>query len=255
MLPAQNATGNWVKVVQRIPVRIVAQLAHRSARASHRHERQCQRRYRQRPRCRRLGPTHDADSRCQPTHYAMAELPHAGPASTGRMITVLHHAGDGDAGARHHDRQRRASEHAGKPRRDAGSDHLGADLLHRRRRDHDAGDRLARRISFGRRDQSSSSRSPASLPHRCSAASPQIFRSWCFARILQGVFGAALVPLSQSVLLDINPREKHGQAMAIWGAGIMVGPIVGPILGGWLTDALRTGAGSSSSTFRSASSA
>ncbi len=55
-------------------------------------------------------------------------------------------------------------------------------------------------------------------------------------RLLQGVFGAALVPLSQSVLLDINPREKHGSAMAIWGAGIMVGPILGPMLGGWLTD-------------------
>ena len=57
-------------------------------------------------------------------------------------------------------------------------------------------------------------------------------------RILQGMFGAALVPLSQSVLLDINPRERHGQAMALWGAGIMVGPIVGPSLGGWLTDSL-----------------
>jgi DHA2 family multidrug resistance protein len=56
------------------------------------------------------------------------------------------------------------------------------------------------------------------------------------ARLLQGVFGAALVPLSQGVLLDINPREKVGQAMAIWGAGIMVGPILGPLLGGWLTD-------------------
>jgi len=55
-------------------------------------------------------------------------------------------------------------------------------------------------------------------------------------RILQGVFGAALVPLSQSVLLNINPKEKHGQAMAMWGAGIMVGPIIGPTLGGWLTD-------------------
>ena len=55
-------------------------------------------------------------------------------------------------------------------------------------------------------------------------------------RLLQGVFGAALVPLSQSVLLDINPKERHGQAMAIWGAGIMVGPILGPTLGGWLTD-------------------
>jgi MFS transporter, DHA2 family, multidrug resistance protein len=55
-------------------------------------------------------------------------------------------------------------------------------------------------------------------------------------RLLQGVFGAALVPLSQAVLLDTNPREKHGQAMAIWGAGIMLGPILGPTLGGWLTD-------------------
>ncbi len=57
------------------------------------------------------------------------------------------------------------------------------------------------------------------------------------ARMLQGVFGAALVPLSQSTLLDINPREKHGSAMAVWGMGVMVGPILGPTLGGWLTDA------------------
>jgi DHA2 family multidrug resistance protein len=55
-------------------------------------------------------------------------------------------------------------------------------------------------------------------------------------RLLQGVFGAALVPLSQAVLLDINPREKHASAMAIWGAGIMLGPILGPTLGGYLTD-------------------
>lgn len=58
-------------------------------------------------------------------------------------------------------------------------------------------------------------------------------------RLLQGVFGAALVPLSQAVLLDINPRERHAQAMAVWGAGVMVGPILGPTLGGWLTDSLN----------------
>ncbi|MGB8842376.1 MAG: DHA2 family efflux MFS transporter permease subunit [Aliidongia sp.] len=55
-------------------------------------------------------------------------------------------------------------------------------------------------------------------------------------RLLQGVFGASLVPLSQAVLLDINPREKQGSAMAIWGVGVMVGPILGPTLGGWLTE-------------------
>ena len=58
-------------------------------------------------------------------------------------------------------------------------------------------------------------------------------------RLLQGVFGAAIVPLSQTFLLDINPRERHGQAMAIWGAGIMVGPIIGPTLGGWLTESFN----------------
>jgi DHA2 family multidrug resistance protein len=55
-------------------------------------------------------------------------------------------------------------------------------------------------------------------------------------RLLQGVFGAALIPLSQAVLLDINPKEKHGQAMAIWGAGAILGPILGPALGGYLTE-------------------
>jgi MFS transporter, DHA2 family, multidrug resistance protein len=56
------------------------------------------------------------------------------------------------------------------------------------------------------------------------------------ARLLQGLFGAALVPLSQAVLLDINPPEKHGSAMAVWGVGVMIGPIIGPALGGWLTE-------------------
>src|SRR5580700_8204328 len=55
-------------------------------------------------------------------------------------------------------------------------------------------------------------------------------------RLLQGVFGAALVPLSQSTMLDIYPVEKRGSAMAIWGMGVMVGPILGPTLGGYLTE-------------------
>src|SRR3546814_9616171 len=55
-------------------------------------------------------------------------------------------------------------------------------------------------------------------------------------RLLQGAFGAGLVPLSQAVLLDTYPREKHGSAMALWGVGVMVGPILGPTLGGYLTE-------------------
>ncbi len=55
-------------------------------------------------------------------------------------------------------------------------------------------------------------------------------------RILQGLFGAALVPLSQATMMDIYPIERRGQAMAIWGMGVMIGPILGPTLGGYLTE-------------------
>ncbi len=54
-------------------------------------------------------------------------------------------------------------------------------------------------------------------------------------RILQGMFGAALVPLSQSVLLNIYPKERQGSAMAWWGVAVMAGPVLGPVLGAWLT--------------------
>ena len=57
-------------------------------------------------------------------------------------------------------------------------------------------------------------------------------------RLLQGAFGAALVPLSQSTMMDIYPPEKRGMAMSVWGMGVMVGPILGPTLGGYLTEHL-----------------
>ena len=57
-----------------------------------------------------------------------------------------------------------------------------------------------------------------------------------FYRILQGIAAAFMNPLSQTVMLDINPPEKQAKAMSIWGMGIMVGPILGPVLGGWLTE-------------------
>ena len=56
-------------------------------------------------------------------------------------------------------------------------------------------------------------------------------------RLVQGMFSAARVPLSQATLLDIYPHERRGFAMAIWGIGVMIGPIMGPTLGGYLTDA------------------
>lgn len=58
-------------------------------------------------------------------------------------------------------------------------------------------------------------------------------------RAVQGVAGAFLVPLAQAVMFDINPPEKHARAMSLFGAGVMVGPILGPVLGGWLTDSFN----------------
>src|SRR5216684_2048532 len=55
-------------------------------------------------------------------------------------------------------------------------------------------------------------------------------------RTMQGICGAALVPLSQALMMETYPREEQGKAMAMWGVGTMLGPITGPSLGGWLTD-------------------
>ena len=61
-------------------------------------------------------------------------------------------------------------------------------------------------------------------------------QSLVFFRVLQGIGGGALQPISQSILLETFPHKQHGMAMAIFGIGIMFGPIIGPLLGGWITD-------------------
>ena len=55
-------------------------------------------------------------------------------------------------------------------------------------------------------------------------------------RALQGMFSAPIVPISQALMLDSYPRERHAQAMSIWGMGVMLAPVMGPVVGGWLTD-------------------
>lgn len=55
-------------------------------------------------------------------------------------------------------------------------------------------------------------------------------------RGLQGMFSAPIVPISQALMLDSYPRERHASALAIWGMGVMFAPVMGPVLGGWLTD-------------------
>jgi MFS transporter, DHA2 family, multidrug resistance protein len=59
----------------------------------------------------------------------------------------------------------------------------------------------------------------------------------CF-RLLQGAFGASVIPLSQAVMVDTFPAADRGKAMAIWGIGILLGPIMGPTIGGFITDNL-----------------
>ncbi len=61
-------------------------------------------------------------------------------------------------------------------------------------------------------------------------------QSLVFFRVLQGLGGGALQPISQAILLETFPPHQHGIAMAIFGVGIMFGPIIGPLLGGWITD-------------------
>jgi DHA2 family multidrug resistance protein len=55
-------------------------------------------------------------------------------------------------------------------------------------------------------------------------------------RVLQGIGGGALQPMAQAIIVETFPREKHGMAMAVYGMGVVVAPIIGPTLGGWLTD-------------------
>ena len=140
----------------------------------------------------RGGEPPSGDGRCQPRHD------HA-----------LDHARQHHAGPRQHDPQRRPAAYPGQPVGLAGPDRLGADLVHRLRRDHDAADRLARRPV---RHQTHLPRLGDRLsrsPRRC-AASPTSLDQLVVFRALQGIAGAGLIPLSQATLLRINPPERHG---------------------------------------------
>jgi DHA2 family multidrug resistance protein len=66
-------------------------------------------------------------------------------------------------------------------------------------------------------------------------ASPNL-QMLVFCRVLQGLGGGAMMPLSQAILMETFPPEQQAVAMSVWGMGMMVGPVGGPILGGWITD-------------------
>jgi len=62
------------------------------------------------------------------------------------------------------------------------------------------------------------------------------FTQMLLYRVLQGIGGGALIPLSQAILRETFPREQQGTAMALYGMGVVLAPAAGPVLGGWLTD-------------------
>ena len=123
----------------------------------------------------------------------------------------------------------------GSARRLAERDHLGPHLLYRRRRHRHAADRLALRPVRAQGTAADAAVVGFTVTSLLCGIATSLEEMVLF-RVLQGICGAMIVPLAQAILLDINPREKLGQAMAIFGAGIMVGPIIGPTLGGWLTE-------------------
>ena len=57
-----------------------------------------------------------------------------------------------------------------------------------------------------------------------------------FARILQGFGGGGILPISQAIIIESFPKEKRGIAMSVFGMGVILAPIIGPVLGGWITD-------------------
>ena len=138
-------------------------------------------------------------------------------------------------GARHHRGQRVAAAHRRQPVGDDRRGHLGAHVLPRRQRDHPADDRLA-----GERSSAASGCSSLSIVGFTAASllcglAPNLPMLVLF-RIIQGATGGAMQPLSQAVLLEAFPPHERGKAMGFWGLGIVVAPILGPVLGGWLTD-------------------
>ena len=114
-------------------------------------------------------------------------------------------------------------------------DQLGADLLHRRRRHHDAGHRLPRGAA---RPQAAVPDRRRGLHRRLGAVRPRRQRCprWCCSAWCRACSAPRWCRCRRPCCSTSIPKEKHGQAMAMWGVGVMVGPILGPTLGGWLTE-------------------
>jgi len=88
---------------------------------------------------------------------------------------------------------------------------------------------------FGRKKLLAASVAGFTITSALCGMSQSLFQIVLF-RLLQGLCGASIMPLSQVVFLEINPPHRQGRAAALWGMGVLIGPIMGPLVGGWLTD-------------------
>ncbi len=112
--------------------------------------------------------------------------------------------------------------------------HLGAHIVPGRERDHPADDRVAGKLF---RTKAAADGRGRRIHHGLVPLRPGAEPGALIVfRIIQGATGGALQPLSQAVMLEAFPPRDRGKAMAFWGLGIVVAPMLGPVLGGWLTD-------------------
>ena len=125
--------------------------------------------------------------------------------------------------------------HRRRPGRQRGRSLLGGDHLSRRQRHHPDGQQLPRQNA---RPQDASSCSASALSPLSSMLCGFAWnlQSLLLFRILQGFGGGGMVPVAQSILADSFPPAKRGQAFALFGVAVVVAPVVGPTLGGWLSD-------------------
>ena len=161
---------------------------------------------------------------------------HAEPATPSHkwLVALAVMLGTHARSARHLDRQRLAAAHAGQLLGQRRRDRVGADQLPGRQRHHDPDDRmdlvalraqtLLHDLGVGLRGRLGAVRRGRSLDQMV------VFR------LIQGAAGAAMVPSSQAILMETFPPAEQQLAMATWGVGLMVAPIMGPTLGGWITD-------------------
>jgi DHA2 family multidrug resistance protein len=115
--------------------------------------------------------------------------------------------------------------YARRVRRDLGPDHLGAHLVSRVCRRGNATYRLS--LDLARAEAALLGAITGFVVSSALCGMAWNLETMVLFRLAQGIFGAPLVPLSQAILLDVFPRERHGQALAIFGLGIMVAPCSG----------------------------